>query len=211
MRQPAADEARAFLAGAQFVWHRQFELAPGLPTPGVSPADWLLAAFDVPRDLHGKTVLDIGTTNGAVAFEAERRGADRVVAVDILDIDWFGFRALAELFDSKAEFLQCSLYELPDVLQETFDVVVFWGVLYHLRHPLLGLDAVRRVRARRRLPRDRGCRLPRRIDRDRRSVPPARRSRRRRVELVEPHLRGVGGVVPVRGLRRRAHPHVARR
>ncbi len=145
MRQPAADEARAFLAGAQFVWHQQFELAPGLPTPGVSPADWLLAAFDVPRDLHGKTVLDIGTTNGAVAFEAERRGADRVVAVDILDIDWFGFRALAELFDSKAEFLQCSLYELPDVLQETFDVVVFWGVLYHLRHPLLGLDAVRRV------------------------------------------------------------------
>jgi hypothetical protein len=90
-------------------------------------------------------VLDIGTTNGATAFEVERRGADRVVAVDVLDIDWFGFRALAELFDSKAEFVQCSLYELPDVLNETFDIVVFWGVLYHLRRPLLGLDGVRRL------------------------------------------------------------------
>jgi len=145
MRVPSADEARAFLAEAQFVWHQKFDLAPGVTTPGVSPADWLLAAFDVPSDLRGKRVLDIGTTNGATAFEAERRGADRVVAVDVLDIDWFGFRALTELFESKAEFVQCSLYELPEVLDETFDIVVFWGVLYHLRHPLLGLDNVRRL------------------------------------------------------------------
>jgi tRNA (mo5U34)-methyltransferase len=145
MRRPAPDEARAFLAAAQFVWHQRFDLAPGVPTPGVSPADWLLATFEVPQDLRGKNALDIGTTNGATAFELERRGADRVVAVDVLDIDWFGFRALAELFDSKAEFLQCSLYELPAVLDETFDIVVFWGVLYHLRHPLLGLDNVRRL------------------------------------------------------------------
>jgi tRNA (mo5U34)-methyltransferase len=67
------------------------------------------------------------------------------VAVDVLDSAWFGFRALTELFDSKAEFVQCSLYELPEVLDETFDIVVFWGVLYHLRHPLLGLDGVRRL------------------------------------------------------------------
>jgi tRNA (mo5U34)-methyltransferase len=145
MRQPGADEARAFLADAPFVWHQRFDLAPGVPTPGVSPNDWLLAAFQVPADLRGKRVLDIGTTNGATAFELERRGADRVVAVDVLDIDWFGFRALAELFDSKAEFVQCSLYELPETLDETFDLVVFWGVLYHLRHPLLGLDNVRRL------------------------------------------------------------------
>jgi tRNA (mo5U34)-methyltransferase len=145
MREPAAAEARAFLAEAQFVWHQRFDLAPGVPSPGVSPADWLLEAFEMPQDLRGKSVVDIGTTNGATAFEVERRGADRVVAVDILDIDWFGFRALAQLFDSKAEFVQCSLYELPDVLDETFDIVVFWGVLYHLRHPLLGLDGVRRL------------------------------------------------------------------
>jgi tRNA (mo5U34)-methyltransferase len=145
MRTPTTDEATAFLAQAQFVWHQRFDLAPGVPTPGVSPNDWLLAAFEVPQDLRGKRVLDIGTTNGATAFELERRGADRVVAVDVLDIDWFGFRAIAELFDSQAEFVQCSLYELPDVLDETFDLVVFWGVLYHLRHPLLGLDGVRRL------------------------------------------------------------------
>jgi SAM-dependent methyltransferase len=104
-----------------------------------------LLSFDFPEDLSGKTVLDIGTTNGGMAFEAERRGAARVVAVDILDADWFGFRALQELFGSSAQHVQASVYELAEVLAEEFDIVVFTGVLYHLRHPLLALDAVRRV------------------------------------------------------------------
>jgi tRNA (mo5U34)-methyltransferase len=59
--------------------------------------------------------------------------------------DHFGFAALAEFLESKAEFVQASVYELADVLSESFDLVIFWGVLYHLRHPLLGLDSVRRL------------------------------------------------------------------
>ena len=145
MRQPGEREAKEFLAASQFIWHQNFDLCPGVQTPGVNAIPWLLSAFDFPDDLSGKSVLDIGTTNGAVAFEAERRGASRVVAVDILDDEWFGFRALKELLGSSAIHLQASVYELADLLAEEFDVVVFTGVLYHLRHPLLALDAVRRL------------------------------------------------------------------
>ncbi len=98
-----------------------------------------------PTDLTGKSVLDIGTCNGGLAFEAERRGAARVVAVDIYPTDHFGFDRLAEHFGSNAQFVRASAYELPTIFEEPFDVVAFFGVLYHLRHPLLGLDAVRRV------------------------------------------------------------------
>ena len=68
-----------------------------------------------------------------------------MVAVDIFDDTVFGFGEIRELLGSRAEFLQASVYEIPDVLGERFDLVVFWGVLYHLRYPMLGLDSVRRV------------------------------------------------------------------
>ena len=90
-------------------------------------------------------MLDIGTTNGGAAFECERRGARRVVAVDIADENWFGFATLKRALGSSVEHVQASIYELPELLREQFDVVLFWGVLYHLRHPLLALDNVRRL------------------------------------------------------------------
>lgn len=96
-------------------------------------------------DLSGLSVLDVGTTNGGTAFEAERRGAARVVAVDIYDAEWFGVRPLTEFLGSRVEYLRASVYELPQRFQQPFDVVVFWGVLYHLRHPLLALDSLRAI------------------------------------------------------------------
>ena len=147
MRHPAADEAQRFIDSSSFYWHQRFALADGVYAPGANDIDWLLKVLPLPEVMTGMSVLDIGTTNGAMIFESERRGASRLVAVDILDKDHFGFAALAEFFDSKAEFVQASVYELADVLGETFDLVIFWGVLYHLRHPLLGLDSVRRLAA----------------------------------------------------------------
>jgi tRNA (mo5U34)-methyltransferase len=144
VRIPDAETARRFAARTDFIWHQRWELAPGVFTPGVSDIPWLLDLAGVPRDLTGQTVLDIGTTNGAAAFEAERRGAQRVVAVDILDPEWFGFAQTAELLESEVAFVQASTYELTSALGgETFDLVLFLGVLYHLRHPLLALDNVR--------------------------------------------------------------------
>jgi tRNA (mo5U34)-methyltransferase len=142
---PTPEAARAFIDSAEFVWHQRFELAPGVWTPGVSSVEWLCNAANLPADLSGKTVLDVGTTNGGTAFELERRGAARVVAVDIFDPDWFGLRALSDFLGSSVEYVCTSVYELTDRFPEPFDFVIFWGVLYHLRHPLLALDNVRSV------------------------------------------------------------------
>jgi tRNA (mo5U34)-methyltransferase len=139
------DSAREFMHSTTFLWHQRFELAPGVLTPGTSNVAFLLDRAGVPADLSGRTVLDVGTTNGGAAFEAERRGASRVVAVDIYGPDRFGFTGLRRACASQVEFVQASVYELPEVLPEQFDLVFFFGVLYHLRHPLLALDRLREL------------------------------------------------------------------
>ena len=144
---PTAEAATQFIERSGFIWHQRFELAPGVWTPGTSPVAWLCETAGLPPDLSGQTVLDVGTTNAGTAFELERRGASRVVAVDIYDPDWFGVRALSAFLDSKVEYVQASVYELSWRFQERFDLVIFWGVLYHLRHPLLALDNLRAVAA----------------------------------------------------------------
>jgi tRNA (mo5U34)-methyltransferase len=141
----SVENARQFLESSRFIWHQRFELAPGAMTPGTSNVPFLLEKAGVPADLHGMTVLDVGTSNGGCAFEAERRGAARVVAVDIFPPEWFGFADLHRLCGSKVEFAQATVYELPERLKEEFDLVLFFGVLYHLRHPLLALDKLREL------------------------------------------------------------------
>jgi tRNA (mo5U34)-methyltransferase len=144
----APEEARSFIAGSTFVWHQSFELVPGVETPGAHPLDYLFEVGAVPDDLRGKRVLDLGTSNGGAAFLMERRGAARVVAVDIYPPDWFGFDELRRFLGSDVEYFQGTVYELSRLVGgETFDHVLFWGVLYHLRHPLLALDQVRSVLA----------------------------------------------------------------
>lgn len=130
-------------------WHQRFLLDPaGIYTPGFNSIEHLFDIADIPTDLTGATVLDIGTTNGGSAFLSERRGASRVVAVDICGPEVFGFDKISKSLDSKVIFLKSSVYELPEKLNyEKFDVVFFWGVLYHLRHPLLGLDAINQISA----------------------------------------------------------------
>jgi len=143
----SAQGVEALAARTDFLWHQRFELAPGVFSPGANDVGWLLHTAGVPANLTGASVLDIGTTNGGAAFTLERRGAARVVATDIVDPMHFGFEAIRSALGSNVEFRQLSVYELSRVLQEQFDYVVFWGVLYHLRHPLLALDNVRAVTA----------------------------------------------------------------
>lgn len=139
------EAARDLVASADFRWHQRFELVPGVYTPGVNDIPWLLERSGISDSFVGKTVLDIGTANGGLAFTAERLGAAHVVAVDLMPAEAFGFDVLAAALDSKVEFVQASTYELGQVLAGKFDVVVFWGVLYHLRHPLLALDMLHEV------------------------------------------------------------------
>jgi tRNA (mo5U34)-methyltransferase len=138
-----AEEARELIADSDFVWHQRFELVPGVETPGSNDIVWLLDAAGVPKDLSGLSVVDLGTTNGGAAFELERRGAERVVAVDVKSPEHYGFMRMRDFLGSGVEWVQASIYEVGAVLEEPFDLVLCFGVLYHLRHPLLALDNLR--------------------------------------------------------------------
>ena len=139
----AADRAAELARDPGIVWHQRLQLSKDVISPGINDIEALLDLVGVPDRLDGLSVLDIGTCNGGAAFIAEQRGAERVVAVDIYDPSWFGFDQLAEALDSKAEFVKASVYELPGLLAEEFDIVLCLGVLYHLRHPLLAIDSLR--------------------------------------------------------------------
>jgi tRNA (mo5U34)-methyltransferase len=97
----------------------------------------------LPADLTGKSVLDIGCNAGFYSIEMKRRGAARVLGVDWDERYLAQARLAAEAlaFDD-VEFAKLSVYDVGS-LGERFDVVIFMGVLYHLRHPLLALDLIR--------------------------------------------------------------------
>ena len=96
----------------------------------------------VPDDLRGKTVLDIGCNAGFYAFEMKRRGAARVVGIDADPRYLAQARLAADVLGVDVELRELSVYDVAE-LGERFDVVLFLGVLYHLRHPLLALDRLR--------------------------------------------------------------------
>jgi tRNA (mo5U34)-methyltransferase len=100
---------------------------------------WQQFAHAIPQNLTGRSVLDVGCNAGFYAIEMKRRGAARVLAVDSDERYLAQGRFAAEVADVEVEFRQMSVYQLPS-LHERFDVVLFMGVLYHLRHPLLALD-----------------------------------------------------------------------
>jgi tRNA (mo5U34)-methyltransferase len=95
----------------------------------------------VPADLNGWTVLDIGCNAGYYALEMKRRGASRVLGVDTDEHYLRQARFAADASDLEVEFEHLSVWDVG-ALQEKFDLVIFMGVLYHLRHPLLALDLI---------------------------------------------------------------------
>lgn len=95
----------------------------------------------IPADLAGKSVLDIGCNAGFYSLEMKRRSADRVLGIDFDDRYLDQARLAAEVADVEIEFRKLSVYDLAR-LGERFDLVIFMGVLYHLRHPLLALDLI---------------------------------------------------------------------
>lgn len=103
---------------------------------------WRRFADAVPRDLTGKSVLDIGCNAGFYSMEMKQRGAARVVGLDSDEEYLAQARFAADVKGLDIEFHRMSVYDVG-ALGETFDVVLFLGVLYHLRHPLLALDLIR--------------------------------------------------------------------
>src|SRR5215203_1936641 len=100
---------------------------------------WQRFSAAIPADLRGKSVLDIGCNAGFYSIQMKQRGAERVVAIDTDEKYLAQARFAAEVSGVEIEFRKLSVYRVCE-LQEQFDVVLFMGVLYHLRHPLLGLE-----------------------------------------------------------------------
>lgn len=103
---------------------------------------WRHFADAIPRDLTGRSVLDIGCNAGFYAIEMKRRGADRVLGIDTEDLYLAQARFAAAQLNADIELRKMSVYDVAD-LGESFDLVLFMGVFYHLRHPLLALDLLR--------------------------------------------------------------------
>jgi tRNA (mo5U34)-methyltransferase len=96
-------------------------------------------AHALPEDIEGRSVLDFGCNAGFYSLEMKRRGAGRVVAIDSDDAYLEQAKFAASIYGEKIEFRKLSVYRVAE-LKEKFDIVLFMGVLYHLRHPLLALD-----------------------------------------------------------------------
>lgn len=95
----------------------------------------------IPADLSGKTVLDIGCNAGFYSLEMKRRGAERVLGIDPDEHYLRQARFAAVVEGADVEFQKMTVWEVAK-LEERFDLVIFMGVLYHLRHPLLALDLI---------------------------------------------------------------------
>jgi tRNA (mo5U34)-methyltransferase len=102
---------------------------------------WRRFAHIIPESMAGRTVLDIGCNAGFYSLEMKRRGADRVVGIDFDPRYLRQAELAAEVSGLTVEFRQMSVYDVGS-LRERFDFVIFMGVLYHLRHPLLALDLI---------------------------------------------------------------------
>lgn len=137
------DEIIARVNEAQ--WYQRFEILPGIVTPGIIDAPLRWSLLKLPESFEGKEVLDVGCSSGYFSFEMEKRGAKRVVAIDVASAEMSGFALAAEILESTVEFSQASVYDITPERFGTFDIVLFLGCLYHLRHPLLALELLYQV------------------------------------------------------------------
>lgn len=149
-------------------WYHTIELAPGVVSRGVFDHRQAAGRLGLPESLRGQTALDVGTADGFWAFELERRGADRVVAVDVPNLGscdflptklarmnaadlasegWPRRFATAHVArSSRVEYRFCSVYDLsPEALGGPFDLVYCGDLLLHLKNPLQALINIRSV------------------------------------------------------------------
>jgi tRNA (mo5U34)-methyltransferase len=137
-------------------WFHKIDFGNGIVTPGVDDSPAKAKAIGFPEDLHGISVLDIGAWDGFFSFEAEKRGASKVVAIDGYiwkDLGkgvWgnqrgkAGFDLAKNVLGSQVESRILDVYDIsPEI--GVFDLVLFLGVLYHLKHPLLALEKISSV------------------------------------------------------------------
>lgn len=145
LEKPFADVIRQRVEREPF-WFHKIQILPDLKTPGWSdPQTDKLPFYGLPKDLTGKRVLDIGCAEGFFSFEAEARGAREVIAIDSFPDSVRRFNIVREARQSNAAAFLMNVYDLEPDRLGTFDLVMFFGVFYHLKHPQLALEAISKV------------------------------------------------------------------
>jgi tRNA (mo5U34)-methyltransferase len=131
-------------AVAKHHWYQSIPLGDGLITPGETgdATQRKLAMMNLPENLTGKSVLDIGCNEGFFSFEAERRGASRVLAVDKGKDARAKFALVKKILGSGVEFTDENLFDIQPSKLGRFDIVFFLAVLHHLRYPILAIDRI---------------------------------------------------------------------
>lgn len=128
-------------------WYHKIELAPGIVTPGIRDCNAVLSTLNLlglPKNCQSLRVLDIGCRDGFFAFEMEARGAE-VIAIDYAGVDVTGFSVVSQIKNSKVKYFTDNVYKLDPKKYGVFDIVLFLGVLYHLRNPMLALDQIQQL------------------------------------------------------------------
>jgi tRNA (mo5U34)-methyltransferase len=145
------DSKRALIAQATArSWFHGIDLGGGIVTPGPAEpqVEHIHRAFD-DINFSGKAVLDIGCWDGGWSFEAEKRGASRVVSTDLIsqrDADESNYKLAHAILNSRARYLpRVSVYDVHTIGKKPFDIVIYMGVYYHLKDPLLALARLRQV------------------------------------------------------------------
>lgn len=148
-------------------WYHTLQLAPGLETPGWHDTRPIVSQIPFPASLAGMRCLDVGTFDGFWAFEMERRGAEEIVAIDILDPrqwDWpvgsdaavietigrrkgrgEGFEIAKRELASSVQRIERSVYEVQRDDVGEFDLIFVGSLLIHLQNPVRALEALRTV------------------------------------------------------------------
>lgn len=130
-------------------WFHRIDLGDGIITPGLQNCGITLGRVGMPDDLTGKNVLDIGANDGYFSFEAERRGASHVVSLDMWDRKYDNTRAVEnirvckEVLNSNIEIVQMDFLEY--VPKYDFDLILFMGVVYHMKNPLAGIEKLMEI------------------------------------------------------------------
>jgi tRNA (mo5U34)-methyltransferase len=130
-------EAQALVDGHAW-WYHTFEIYPGIWTPGVYDASGTLKELNLPNDMKGKRVLEIGPADGYFTKVLSERGAT-VVALDYAGKGHFGFEVMEQLSGRTFDFRKCNVFDIDSTTLGVFDVVICLGVLYHLPDPVRGL------------------------------------------------------------------------
>ena len=122
--------------------YHSLELPGGKTLEGIIPVERLkdrLNRYPIPEDLRGRRALDVGAASGWNSFALEQRGAS-VVALDCVEYPEFHYARRA--LNSNVEYVVLDVDEISRERLGVFDYVVCFGVLYHLRHPLLALEKI---------------------------------------------------------------------